>query len=373
MKNIKTPHINKHYYLLGLLVLALLLPILANVGRVNAAPFQQAFVRLDRLSATTATGGRVCVKPSVSALAQTEATIQVTFPTTSGTDYVVNSTASNWVMTTTNLDSGQTAMPGVVSGTTTASSVSGKTVTFPISDLSNSSNLYCFNFAATNTLTTSSAAASETTQGTVTTRTSAPATIDQATFSQSIITDDQVVISATVPPSFTFSLNGNTDSFASNLSTGSIVGTNGRQVTITTNAASGWIVWVKNLNNSSSKGALRSATAGNYNITGTSAAGAASHLLTAGTEDYGLATTIPGGACADASGGGTVTLDAAYDGTTAGWAGTLDPLAYRPIASSNGTANGDCIQFQERATIAGQTPAASDYTDTLTVIGAGVF
>jgi hypothetical protein len=333
---------------------------LAMVGHAKAAPFTQAFVRLDRLNATTATGGRVCVKPATTA---TEASVQVTFPTTAGTDYIVNAAFANWTVTTTGLDTGQTVWPGI--GTATA--VATKTVTFPSGDLT-VGTLYCFNFAAVNTLTTSSAAAAETTQGNILTRTVAPANIDQTTYSESIITSDQVVISAIVPPSFAFVLSGNTDAFTTNLSTASVVSTSGRTVTLTTNAASGWIVWVKDLNTLAGHGALNSATAGNYKIDGTSAPGAASHTLTVGAEDYGLATTIT----TDAALGGVVSLDAAYDGTGAK-AGTLDPTQFRPIATSNGTANGDVINLTERSTIAGMTPAANDYTDTMTVIGAGVF
>jgi hypothetical protein len=333
---------------------------LALLARASATPFTIAFVRLDTLKATTATGGRVCAKPATAA---TENDVQVTFPTTSGTDYIVDGTAANWTVDTNNLDTGQTAWPGIA----TATNVTGKTVTFPSSDLT-VGTLYCFNFAAANTLTTSSAGAAETVQGTIVTRTSGPADIDSTTYSESIITDDTIVVTGNVPPSFTFVLSGNTDSFVTNLSTSSLVSTSGRTVTITTNAASGWIVWVKGLNSSSGQGALQSATAGNYKIPGTGALGAASHLFSNGTEDYGLATTVN----TDAVNGGTVTLDAAYDGT-GNKAGTLDPVAFRPIASSNGTANGDILNILERATIAGQTPAASDYTDTLTVVGAGLF
>jgi hypothetical protein len=349
---------------LPLLVAAAMLAVgfssLGYLGQANAAQFGKSFVRLDRLKATTATGGRVCVNPTTVA---TEASVQVTFPTTNGTDYTVNPTAANWTTTTTGLDAGQTAWPGIG----TATSVATKTVTFPSGDLT-VGTLYCFNFAAVNTLTTSSAGASETTQGTIVTQTSTPTTIDQSTYSESIITNDQVVISAVVPPSFNFVLSGNTDAFSTNLSTASTVSTGGKTVSITTNAASGWIVWAKDLNSKAGNGALQSATAGNYKIGGTTAPGVASHALTSGTEDYGLGTTIT----TDAAGGGVVSLDGAYDGT-ASKAGTLDPTQYRPIASATGTANGDVINLAERATIAGQTPAANDYTDTMTVIGAGVF
>ncbi len=96
--------------------------------------------------------------------------------------------------------------------------------------------------------------------------------------------------------------------------------------------------------------------------------GSASHTLTAGSEDFGLGVTIT----TDAAGGGTVALDAAYDGT-GNKAGVLDTYNFRPIASANGTTNGDVITLTERATIAGGTPAANDYTDTLSIISAASF
>lgn len=332
----------------------------AWLGHSQAAPFQAAFLRLDTLRAAQPTGGRVCVRPATAA---TEASVQVTFPTTAATDYIVNATAANWTVNTTGLDTGQTAWIGIG----TATNVTGKTVTFPSGDLV-VGTLYCFNFSATNTLTTSSAGAAETTHGSITTRTSVPATIDTSLYSQSIITDDRVVYTATVPPSFSFVLNGNTDSFSTNLSPSSVVSTGGRTIQITTNAYSGWVVWARGLNSNAGRGSLRSATAGNYNITGTGAVGSAARTLTTGTEDYGLGVTVD----TDAAGGGTVSVDAAYVGTSS-QAGTLDASNFRPIAASNGVANGDIIRMNGRATIAGMTPAASDYTDTVTYVGAGQF
>ena len=247
------------------------------LNHTEAAPFTEAFVRLDTMRATQATGGRVCAKPATVA---TEASVQVMFPTTAATDFVVNATAANWTVTTTGLDTGQTAWPGIG----TASAVSGKTVTFPSGDLT-VGTLYCFNFSGTNTLTNSSAGATESVRGTITTRTSAPATIDQTTYDLAIISDDRVTISGVVPPSFSFTLSGNTDSFVTDLSITGVVATNGRTVTIATNAPNGWIVWVRDLNdNGSGRGSLRSATAGNYNIDGTVAPGS-TRTLSNGVED----------------------------------------------------------------------------------------
>src|SRR3989338_11203389 len=45
--------------------------------KVDAANFQQVYVRLDRLKASTSTGGMVCAQPATTG---TEHTVQVTFP-----------------------------------------------------------------------------------------------------------------------------------------------------------------------------------------------------------------------------------------------------------------------------------------------------
>src|SRR5690606_24178239 len=144
-----------------------------------------------------------------------------------------------------------------------ASLVVGQTVTFPSGDLTSTSNLYCFNFASTSTLTTP-ASTGNNLMGTVTTRTGAPATIDSSQFALSIIADDQITINAAVGATFTMALDGNTDTFGGNLDSSVVNSTSGRTVTITTNAAGGYFVWAQGTNDSASspgKGALESATA----------------------------------------------------------------------------------------------------------------
>jgi hypothetical protein len=290
----------------------------------------------------------------------------VTFPTTGGTDYLLATQGSGlWTVNTSNLDTGQTAWPGIGVAST---AVAGKVVTFASTALS-VSTLYCFNFGdATHLpLTTSSAGAAETTQGNIATYTSGAALINQTTYSESIITNDQVVVSAIVPPSFSFALSGNTDAFTTNLTPATVVSTTGRTITIITNAASGWIVWAEDANSSGGKGALNSATAGHKiaAING-NAPGTASATLTTTNENYGLGVTI------NTNSSGTLALNAAYDGTSTK-AGTLDPVAYYPIASATSPANGDVINLNERANSIATTPEASDYTDTITYTGAGEF
>lgn len=325
--------------------------IALSVLPVKAGNFEQVYIRLDRLAASTATGGTVCAQADT---VGTEADVQVAFPT----GFTVNSTAANWTVTTTNLPSGATAWPSIA----TATAVSGQVVTFPSGDLT-VSTLYCFNFSATSTLTNNTAGNDQT--GTVTTRTSGPVTIDSSGYALSIVSNDQIVVTATVPATFSFALSGNTDAFTSNLST-TTASTSGRTVTISTNAASGWVAWVKSANaalNSVSTGASI-ATAGSVDNTPTDLASNTGYVLDVNiTTDSGTGT----GTVSQASNYG-----AEYNGTNATSGGTLS-TTFQPIAASNGTTDGDVLTLIERAKISAVQAAATDYTDTLTVVAAGRF
>jgi len=340
------------------LAAALLLSLasLVLMARPTEAVFTNAFVRIDRMKASTATGGRVCADP---ATAGTEDHVRVTFPT----GFTVNGTASNWTVDTANLDSGQTAWPSI----NTASSVAGQVVTFPSGDLTHTgTTLYCFNFAATNTLTTSTAGDNQT--GTIATRDSGNTVIDESGYALSVISEDQINVTASVPATFSFSIasctSGNcTDAFTADLSPGAIRTTTGKAVTINTNANSGWIAWVKD-----SQQGLRS-TVRSHTIASTTAGTACSsgHDLSAGTEGYGLDVDLT----TNGSGGGNPSIDANYN-CGANQAGGLS-ANFLPIASSNGGANGDVITLIAKAAIGNLTPSATDYQDIITVVGAGNF
>lgn len=331
------------------------------------AVFTQAYVRLDRMKLSTATGGTVCVKP---ATVGTESKILVSFPDAlTSAPFTVNTTAANWVMTTTDLPAGSTALPGVTSGTTTATSATSpaNVVTFPSGDLT-VATLYCFNFVGVSTLTTGSSAQTSL-AAYVETQTSGSATVDKTSLALTTITDDQIVVTAIVPPTFSFALSGNADAFTLNLDPGNVRSTTGRTVTVTTNAKGGWIAWAKD-----SRQGLYSASA-NYTIPTSGTINAAPNTLTNGNEGY----VLDVDATFDATGGCTLASDAEYNGPTGSPSvsgGTLSAV-FQPIAScvvaTTGTANGDIITLTERASISGATPAGSDYTDTITVVGAGNF
>jgi hypothetical protein len=65
------------------------------------------------------------------------------------------------------------------------------------------------------------------------------------------------------------------------------------------------------------------------------------------------------------------TANYAYGSSNAG--GGLSNTAFNEIATSNTTASNVTFVTHELADISGTTPPATDYTDTITLIGAGSF
>jgi hypothetical protein len=328
-------------------IVALASIALAVSNRAEAAALTQVSVRFDRMKVSTATTGTVCARPTTTA---TEADVQVEFPAS----YTVSTTTGNWTVSTTNLawPTGGTAWPGIATATAAAS----QTVTFPSSDLT-VGTLYCFNWTNSAAVSVKSGATSNN-SGTVTTRASGPTTIDSSSYSTASISDDQIVVSATVPQSFSFALSANTDSLGT-LSTGSVTSSpTPRTATVNTNAKNGWYVWARDANtgltSSSAAATIASTTPGT------------SSTLSAGTEGYNT-----GVAQSQVGGSGTITVATPFvNGATTG--GGLD-TTLRTIASSNGTANTAVLTLTNHVAISATTPAATDYSDTITVVGAGLF
>jgi len=355
-----TTTLNKRFSLLAAGTVLLLAICLQTLGSgVHAAGLNNAFVRFDRMKTSTATTGTVCARPTT--VASTEVDVQVTFPT----GYTTSTTAGNWTVNTTNLGwptavapiTAVAAWPGINTATA-AVGASGGTVTFPSTDLASATTLYCFNW--TNTAAVSvSAAATASNAGTITTRATGPAVIDTAGFSTASITDDQIVVTASVPQTFSFALSGNTDALGS-LATGSVSASpTPRTATVNTNAKNGWYVWARDANtglNSASAGATIASTTPGSNST-----------LVSGTEGYNTGITQ-----SQVGGTGTITVAVPFVGGSLGKGGGLN-TSLATIAQSNGTANTAVVTLTNNAAIASTTSAAADYTDTITVVGAGLF
>lgn len=322
--------------------------VVLAVGSASAATLTRVEVRFDRMKVSTATTGTVCVEPAT--VASTEATVKVTFPT----GYTVSSTTSNWTVDTTNTawPTGAVAWPGIG----TATNVTGQTVTFPSGNLG--ANLNCFNWTNSSAVSvTATPGASQ--AGTVVTEASGPTTIDTGNYSTAAISDDQIVVSATVPQTFSFALSGNTDALG-NLSTGSVAASpTPRTATVNTNAKNGWHVWAKDANTG-----LHSASA---SATVASTTPGTNSTLAAGTEGYNMGVTS-----SQTGGSGTISVATAFVGGSTGKGGGLD-TSLRTVASSTGTANNAVLTLTNNASIGSTTAAATDYADTITVVGAGLF
>ena len=313
----------------------------------NAASLTQVEVRFDRMKISTPTTGTVCAKP---ASAATETTARVTYPT----GYTLG-VAGTFTVSTVNLGwpTGGTAWPGIA----TATNVAGQVVTFPSGDLV-VGTLYCFNWTNSAAVTVKSTATTSN-SGTVETYSAGPTLVDNSPFSTASIADDQIIVTASVPQAFSFSLSGNTDALGS-LSSGSVASSPiPRTVTVNTNAANGWHVWARDSNTGLTSAAASKTIA--------STTPGVNSTLVAGTEGYNTGVTSANG-----GGVGTIAVTAPFVGGSAGRGGGLN-TAFSILASADGTATNHVLTLTNNVAVAGATPSGIDYTDTITVVGAGSF
>jgi hypothetical protein len=332
--------------------IALVLGLVPTLGPVSAAAFTETSMRLDRMTAGYADNDiLVVVKPATT---NTEGNVRVNFDS-----FGVDSTPANVTTSTSGLPStyqGETltAWPSIGG---TASAVAGTTVTFTSGDLT-VGTLYGFYITAG----VDNPGSTGMYINRISTLTGGGATIDTARVAVRIIADDQIVITAAVPPYFDFQLDGNTDSFTTDLDPSNIISTGGRDVTIKTNAQDGWIAWLKSANTS-----LDSASTGETIETIGTVNGSPSSLTT-GQDGYVLDVDLD---TDSGTGDGTVSIAPEYDGAS-DEGGTLSS-DYEEIATSDGTTDGDVITLTAKATVSPIKAAAEDYTDTWTVIGAANF
>ncbi|HSX06183.1 MAG TPA: hypothetical protein VLG92_00495 [Candidatus Saccharimonadia bacterium] len=313
----------------------------------HAAALGSVFVRFDRMAISTATTGTVCAKPASTA---TEAKVKVTFPT----GYTLGA-AGTFTVSTTNLSwpTGGTAWPSIA----TASTVSGQDVTFGSGDLT-AGTLYCFNWTNSAAVTVTSSA-NPSNLGSVTTQTSTPTDIDTAQYATASITNDQIVVTATVPPAFSFALSGNTDALGTLNSSAVSASPTPRTVTVNTNAHNGWMVWAKDANtglsSASASATIASTTPGTIST------------LSAGTEGYNTGVT------SSITSGGAITVDPAFASGGVNYKGGGLDTSMRLLATGAGVADTAVLTMTNNVAIKASTAAASDYTDTITVVGAGLF
>lgn len=327
---------------------ALLLVAASSLYMVHpafAAPLDNTYLRLNRMGAGQNTTMRLVFK-TAGAGATSVAINMNGADTTTWTGSTGTVSAVQAVSGVAGCDASASALPGTLSASGTGSTITVTGVT-----ALSAATVYCVDF-------TTAASVHNPTAGEYHPTVTVGA--DSTTVAVRTVSNDQVVVTASVPATFNLALSGNTDSFPSSLSASTVGVTTGRTVTINTNAKNGWFAWAFD-----SSGGLSSASAAQTIPSTTPGTGA---TLSAGTEGYVFGIT----SITQGSGGGTTSAVAAYssNGTTTG--SGLDSTI-RQIASSNGTANGAVLTIKELASISATTKPATDYTDTITIIGAGYF
>ena len=311
-------------------------------GSGNASPMIVGDGQSLAIAFTTSASGGTGTNPSLT----------LTFTGwTGGSAGSVNTTQSVSNGSCTTLTGASAGLPGTLSA-----SGSGTVITISSSGGSNSlsaSTSYCTE------LTSTSAVTNPTTAGVY------DVTINDSVDSQTDAIDvlssgaNAYTITGTVAPTFTMSLSGASDSFPSNLSATALTVSSGITTTISTNAASGWFVWAEDAN-----AGLKSTSAST--TIGTVPTGA-NQTMNSGT--YG-----PGHAAYGLGVSGSPaynTANYAYNSGTTG--GGLSNSIFNEIATSSSAASNAQFTTHELANITNTTPPATDYTDTITEIGAGSF
>lgn len=344
-------------------ILTLLYPLF--LPKKAGAAVTEGFVRFDRHSANSAISGTACMESDTTG--QSNPTI--VFPT----DWTISPTPANWTITTTNLPTrpsdgaAATAWPNIAAASGTGGGVNGQSVTFGLSGSGSltATTWYCFNFAgASSTM----GSAGNDKIGTFKTEGGSPF-VDSMEWATSIVSTDadQITVTASVSAQLTFSLSGNTATLGT-LSSSSTSSASGILQTVSTNARNGWVSWVQ----SGTDGGGGVGTAGALN-----SAVASAQIDSPGTYDGTPETlTSSGGYVLDVDSTATCSIaciNNEYDGADSDSGGHIEYGVFRETATNTAPTSGDQASLIVRARSSATTPAASDYTDTLTVVAAGSF
>jgi len=337
------------FFLILTLIIWLFSPYFLSI-KADAVELSEAYIRLDRLKASTATSGTVCTKPSATHTTALTA-VAVTWPS----GFTVNGTGSNWAGTGSTLG-GATAMPGIAGATPTVSTQT-VTWTFATSQTVTSGTMYCFTFGATSTLTNPTAGNDKT--GTIELTDATPANSETSAYALSIVANDQVTVDADVPATFTFTV-PDTALDHGILSTSTVdTDTQSSGMAVYTNAENGWIVWMA-ADSTNGYGLYSTTTADIISTTDADILETAA----AGTEDWIISVSL-------GASGAVVTE---FDGneTTTGGALPGDGT-FEQIASHTTVSDDDTVILTSIAAISATNKAATDYQETLTVVAAGNF
>lgn len=373
---------NSRYLLIAIVLCAsFVLPSLAS-----AAQLSQTSVRLGRLGRNAGSGGASDNNDLLVTFKMTNVTgvtkLAITFPATKsdGTGAGFTLTAGTPTPTSATTDFTATPATTVTPGTftsTVTSSGAGAGGSIVISGISSPSAgvLYGLRIPA-GSITNPAAAGQYNTI--VETRTTGNAAVETTTAPVSVYglsgnNEDQVAVSASVAPNFSFELLTHTDTVPQ-VDPSAIQTSPGVQMRIGTNSPLGYTAYVKSKN-----AALNSPSSSGTIPTGTFSA-AAANTVSAGTNFYGFVPTNSGQlACSSCT--GTLTFDNTYSESGTGTAitsttkaGAFNTTNFSSFVSrQGGYTNADVVLLRERVAVSNTVPYANDYADTLTIVAAGNF
>ncbi|MDB5169136.1 MAG: hypothetical protein JWO41_492 [Candidatus Saccharibacteria bacterium] len=341
-----------------LIVFSLMAPEVAS-----ATPqLNQAGIRLGRLAESASSGNDLFVSFKLNTTPTSVSKITITFPT----GFTV-ATASPSVVTTNRPNSpATTATPGTLTAASTGGGA-GSGGTIVVSGLTsgslNSTTLYGFTVASgviTNPATPGQynpTVESDDSGGTPIDVTTTPTYIYGASANQ-----DQIGVTASVAPNFTFQLSANADSVPQ-VDSSTVKTSGGVTMTVATDSPLGYTAYVKSANAS-----LNSATSPATPIATGTFDGTPDSFV-AGSTKYGFVPST-GTACSTCT--GSISYDAEYAGLDAAHAGAFNTAGnFASFVSRSGYTNSDQISLKERVTVANTVGYANDYTDTLTIVAAG--
>lgn len=350
--------------LLSLIINIFVVAYLVSPSQVNALQPYKAGMLLYRMGASRAASSTdpvlIVIKPQSST---TEGKMKISFA-------AGFSVATTVVISTVSLPGtfNQEILTTIPITSNSLGIVSVTDVTFTINDLANTVSL--FGALITSGITNPSTAGSVSNYvSTIQTQTAAGVAMDTARVASQVTSasGDQVTVTASVPPTFSFALAANTIALgalnASTVTTGNVA------VNITTNAANGWVAWLRGVNQGAVTNAslLSAATSDLVSSNGTLNGGACS-TFAAGTTFYQVTSSIT---TAGTGTGGAATGGYNCNGTTTG--GTIGKGSYAEVARSTGANSGAVLTLIAQAAMGSLSKAADDYTDTWDVVGAGAF
>jgi hypothetical protein len=335
----------------------ILIPAIAN-----GAALTQTSTRLGRLVTSATTNNDLLVTFKLNTTPTNVAKIKVTFPTgftlTTGTPTPVTTgfptAPASITATPGTLTSAVTGAGAGLGGTIVVSGITSASLT--------NSTLYGF-IIPTGSITNPASAGGY--NLVVESQNSGNTTIDSTTV-QVYITgtnSDQVTVTASVAPNFSFSLSATTDTVPK--VDPSIISTStGVTMTVGTNSPLGYTAYVKSANAS-----LTSATNPGTPITN-GTFNSAVDTVTAGTTKYGFVPST-GTLCTTCS--GSLGYEPEYAVASGTQAGAFNGTNFAAFVSRSGYTNADQILLRERVAVNNTIGYANDYTDTLTIVAAGNF